>query len=168
MIEAIDIVVGHIERLDIDAIVNPANARLAPGGGADGAIRAAAGPQLDRLLASMGGLAEGAALATPGFQLPARWVIHTVAPQWFAAGDKAAKIAALRSCYSSCLTTGAEIGADAIAFPCIGTGIYGWPRDIACETAVSVIRAHPAPLSRVVFCCFTAEDADLYEDALSR
>lgn len=168
MIETIDVTIGHIERLDIDAIVNPANSALAPGGGADGAIRRAAGPELTRLLDTMDGLAEGAALATPGFRLPARWVIHTVAPVWSAPGGAAAKIATLRSCYSSCLTTAAEIGADAIAFPCIGTGIYGWPKDIACATAVGVIRAHPAPLSRVVFCCFSQEDAALYRQILSK
>ncbi len=169
MIEEIEVVVGHIERLAIDAIVNPANTALAPGGGADGAIRRAAGAELTRLLDTVeGGLAEGAALATPGFRLPARWVIHTVAPVWSMPGRPDDKIATLRSCYSSCLTSAAEIGADAIAFPCIGTGIFGWPKDIACETAVGVIRAHPAPLSRVVFCCFSNEDAAIYRDELAR
>ena len=167
MIETTEIIVARIETLAIDAIVNPANTALAPGGGADGAIRAAAGPELNRLLASMGGLAEGAALATPGFRLPARWIIHTVAPMWFARGRDQDKVATLRSCYSACLTTAAEIGAEAIAFPCIGTGIFGWPKALACETAISVIRAHPAPVSRVVFCCFSLEDARIYEDALA-
>jgi len=162
MAQQIEIVVGSIETLRIEAIVNPANSALAPGGGADGAIRAAAGPELNRLLATMGGLAEGAALATPGFRLPARWIIHTVAPRWAAPGAEADKIATLRSCYSACLTTAAEIGADSIAFPCIGTGIFGWPKALACETAVSVIHAHPAPVSRVVFCCFSQEDAAFY------
>ena len=117
---------------------------------------------------NMGGLPEGAALATPGFRLPARWVIHTVAPRWYAPGREEEKIATLRACYSACLTTAAEIGAEAIAFPAIGTGIYGWPKELACETAVSVIRAHPAPIARVVFCCFTAEDARIYEDVIGR
>lgn len=166
MIEKIDILVARIEALDIDAIVNPANTELAPGGGADGAIRAAAGPELTRLLDAVGGLAEGAALATPGFRLAARWVIHTVAPRWRAPGLEAQKIATLRSCYSSCLTTAAEIGAEAIAFPCIGTGIFGWPKDIACSAAIGVVRAHPAPISRVAFCCFSSEDAALYRAAL--
>ena len=168
MIETIEILVGRIEDLLIDAIVNPANSALAPGAGADGAIRKAAGPELTRLLDTMGGLPEGAALATPGFRLPARWVIHTVAPRWYAPGREEEKIATLRACYSACLTTAAEIGAEAIAFPAIGTGIYGWPKELACETAVSVIRAHPAPIARVVFCCFTAEDARIYEDVIGR
>jgi O-acetyl-ADP-ribose deacetylase (regulator of RNase III) len=168
MIETIEVQVARIERLAIDAIVNPANSALAPGAGADGAIRAGAGPELTRLLDTMDGLAEGAALATPGFRLPARWVIHTVAPRWHAPGSQEEKKATLRACYSSCLTTAAEIGAGAIAFPAIGTGIYGWPKDIACAIAVGVIRAHPAPISRVVFCCFTAEDAAIYEAAMAR
>jgi O-acetyl-ADP-ribose deacetylase (regulator of RNase III) len=167
MIEKIDIIVARIETLDIDAIVNPANSALAPGGGADGAIRAAAGPELTRLLDAVGGLAEGGALATPGFRLPARWVIHTVAPRWRAPGPEAEKIATLRACYSSCLTTAAEIGAEAIAFPCIGTGIFGWPRPLARDAAIGVVRAHPAPISRVVFCCFSDDDAALYRDALA-
>lgn len=166
MAETIEVLVARIETLAIDAIVNPANTALMPGGGADGAIRAAAGPELDRLLETVGALAEGAALATPGFRLPSRWVIHTAAPRWFAAGAEDAKIATLRACYSSCLTAAAEIAAEAIAFPCIGTGIFGWPKALACATAIGVIRAHPAPVSRVVFCCFSEEDAELYRKNL--
>jgi O-acetyl-ADP-ribose deacetylase (regulator of RNase III) len=162
MIKTTEIIVGRIETLAIDAIVNPANSALLPGGGADGAIRAAAGPELNRLLETIGALAEGAAIATPGFRLPARWIIHTVAPRWFAAGAAEDKLATLRACYSACLTAAAEIGADSIAFPCIGTGIFGWPKDVACRIAVSVTSAHPAPLSRIVFCCFTEADAGLY------
>ena len=164
MIETTEIIVARIETLPIDAIVNPANSALLPGGGADGAIRAAAGPELNRLLATMGRLPEGAALATPGFRLPARWVIHTVAPIWSSPGHDEDKVATLRACYSACLNAAAEIGAEAIAFPC--TGIFGWPKQLACETAVGVIRAHPAPISRVVFCCFTADDARVYEDVI--
>jgi O-acetyl-ADP-ribose deacetylase (regulator of RNase III) len=166
MAERMDIIVARIETLDVDAIVNPANSRLAPGGGADGAIRRAAGPELTRLLSTAGQLDEGAALTTPGFQLPARWVIHTVAPIWDRPGTARDKIATLRACYSSCLNAGVEIGADEIAFPAIGTGIYGWPKTLACETAVGVVRAHPAPIRKVIFCCFSEEDAEIYRDVL--
>lgn len=166
MVDRTEVIVARIETLDIDAVVNAANTALAPGGGVDGAIRAAAGPELDRLLAAVGGLEEGAALTTPGFRLRARWIIHTVAPVWTRPGSTAAKVATLRSCYSACLTAGAEIGVAAIAFPAIGTGIFGWPKRLACETAVGVVRAHPAPIERVVFCCFSEEDAALYREVI--
>jgi O-acetyl-ADP-ribose deacetylase (regulator of RNase III) len=167
MAERMDIIVARIETLDVDAIVNPANSALAPGGGADGAIRRAAGPELKRLLDAAGGLTEGAALTTPGFQLPAEWIIHTVAPRWDAPGDRTEKVKTLRSCYASCLTAGAEVGVSEIAFPAIGTGIYGWPKMLACETAVGVVRAHPAPIGRVIFCCFSDEDAEIYRGVLA-
>ena len=167
MAEKIDILVARIETLSVDAIVNPANKPLYPGAGADGAPRKAAGPELKRLLDAAGGLDEGAALTTPGFQLPARWIIHTVAPIWAAAGREADKVATLRSCYASCLAAGAEIAVQEIAFPAIGTGIYGWPKKLACETAVGVVRAHPAPIKKVIFCCFTDEDADIYRQVLA-
>ncbi len=162
MAERMDIIVARIETLDVDAIVNPANTLLAPGGGADGAIRRAAGPELNRMLSAAGGLDEGAALTTPGFQLPARWVIHTVAPIWDRPGAAQAKVATLRACYSSCLTAATEIGASEIAFPAIGTGIYGWPKKLACETVVGVVRAHPAQIARVIFYYFSDDDAEIY------
>ncbi|MGE3867203.1 MAG: macro domain-containing protein, partial [Hyphomonadaceae bacterium] len=155
MAEELEVRVGRIEMLDIDAIVNAANRALAPGGGVDGAIRSAAGPELARLLAAAGAIGEGAALTTPGFRLPARWIIHTAAPVWSAPGLANEKIATMRACYSACLTAGAEVGIAEIAFPALGTGAFGWPKPLACETAVGVARAHPAPIRRVVFCCFT-------------
>jgi O-acetyl-ADP-ribose deacetylase (regulator of RNase III) len=166
MAERTQVIVARIETLAVDAIVNPANARLEPGGGADGAIRAAAGPEMNRLLASAGGLAEGAALTTPGFRLPARWVIHTVAPIWDAPGEENEKVATLRACYGACLSAGAEVGVKTIAFPAIGTGVYRWPKQLACETAVGVVRAHPAPIGTVTFCCYSEEDAAIYRAAL--
>lgn len=166
MADRIEIVVAHIETLDVDAIVNPANRQLLPGGGADGAIRRAAGPEMTRLLDTAGGLDAGAALTTPGFQLPARWVIHTAAPIWGGAGTEDDKIASLRKSYASCLAAAVEIGARDVAFPAIGTGIYGWPKKLACETAVGVVRAHPAPIGRVIFCCFSDEDAEIYRSVV--
>jgi O-acetyl-ADP-ribose deacetylase (regulator of RNase III) len=167
MVDRIEVTVGRIEALGVDAIVNPANAALIPGGGADGAIRAAAGPELTRMLDTTGGLADGAALTTPGFRLPARWVIHTAAPIWDGPGARDDKIARLRACYAACLAAAGDVGAETLAFPAIGTGIYRWPKPLACETAVGVVRAHPAPIARVIFCCFSEEDADIYRAALA-
>lgn len=167
---AFDVLVGRIETLALDAIVNPANARLAPGGGADGAIRAAAGPELDRLLARSGGLAEGAALATPGFALPSPWVIHTVAPVWPTGRSEREKIALLAQCYRSCVEAAAELRLKSIAFPAIGAGAYGWPITRAADIAVSATVesvARFAAVERVVFCCFTEGDAAVYRARLS-
>lgn len=163
----IDIVVGRIEALARDAIVNPANRELAPGGGADGAIRDAAGPELTALLNRHGPLGAKGALLTPGFALPARFVIHTAAPVWFGAGDRDEKIAGLAQCYSACLETAAEAGLRTIAFPALGTGIYGWPKQLACSIAVSMARANGEALD-VTFCCFTQADAAIYAAELSR
>jgi O-acetyl-ADP-ribose deacetylase (regulator of RNase III) len=166
MVGRIEVTIGRIETLAVDAIVNPANAGLYPGGGADGAIRAAAGPELTRLLDTADGLADGAALTTPGFRLPARWVIHTAAPIWDAPGAREEKIAQLRACYAACLAAAGDVGAETLAFPAIGTGIYGWPKPLACETAVGVVRAHPAAIARVIFCCYSEADAEIYRAAL--
>ena len=168
MTVSIEVIVARIETLGVAAIVNPANRGLLPGGGADGAIRRAAGPELNALLATHGGLAEGAALVTPGFDLPAQWVIHTVAPIWFAPGDEAQKIARLRSCYSSCLLAARERGMTDIAFPAIGTGAFGWPRDLGASIALEETRAASAPPARVIFCCFTEEDAAFYRAGITR
>lgn len=161
----INITVGRIEAMAVDAIVNAANSALQHGGGVDGAIRAAAGPELNRLLDHAGRLDEGAALATPGFQLPAPWVIHTVAPIWRAPGPEREKVGRLAQCYRSCLETAADLGLTSLAFPALGTGAFGWPKPLAAHTALQSIR-HAAPrfrgLRMVIFCCFTEEDADHY------
>jgi O-acetyl-ADP-ribose deacetylase len=161
----ISIQVGRIETLAVDAVVNAANTHLAAGSGVDGAIRAAAGGELNRLLAHAGRLDEGAALATPGFQLPAPWIIHTVAPVWRAPGPERDKVGRLAQCYRSCLEAAADLGLASIAFPALGTGAFGWPKPLAAETAVGAV-LHVAPrfrtLHRVVFCCFTDDDAAFY------
>jgi O-acetyl-ADP-ribose deacetylase (regulator of RNase III) len=162
---AFEVIVGRIETLALDAIVNPANTRLLPGGGADGAIRQAAGPELDRLLDQAGGLAEGAALVTPGFRLPSPWIVHTVAPTWTGVRPERDKVALLAQCYRSAIEAAADLRLRSIGFPAIGAGAYGWPiaraADIAipaCAEAVSRF----ALIERVVFCCFTAADAAVY------
>jgi O-acetyl-ADP-ribose deacetylase (regulator of RNase III) len=163
------VMVARIEALGVDAIVNAANTGLWPGGGVDGAIRAAAGPELTRLLDRQGPLEEGAALATPGFQLPAPWVIHTVAPIWRAPGQERDKVGRLAQCYHSCIETAADLNLRSIAFPALGTGAFGWPKPLAGQTAVMAARAAAARfavIETVQFCCFSEADAALYRDIL--
>jgi O-acetyl-ADP-ribose deacetylase (regulator of RNase III) len=122
------------------------------------------------LLDHAGPLEEGAALATPGFQLPSAWVIHTVAPVWRAPGIEREKVARLAQCYRSCLETAADLNLKSIVFPALGTGAFGWPKPLACETAVGAVRQAAARfkvVERVVFCCFAAEDATIYEAVLA-
>jgi O-acetyl-ADP-ribose deacetylase (regulator of RNase III) len=162
----LEVIVGRIETLDLDAIVNAANTSLVGGGGVDGAIRRAAGPELDTLLEHKGGLGEGQAFVTQGFRLKARWVIHTVAPVYRAAGDKESKIALLRSCYRECIAAAVQQGCASLAFPALGTGAFGWPMNLGCKVAVETVRDIDADL-RVVFCCFREEDADFYRAELA-
>jgi O-acetyl-ADP-ribose deacetylase (regulator of RNase III) len=162
-----EVVVGRIERMAADAVVNAANSGLVAGGGVDGAIRAAAGPKLDALLSRQSGIEEGEAIVTPGFALPARYIIHTAAPVYFAAGDKAGKIERLGACYRACVAAARENGCASLAFPALGTGAFGWPKPLACEIALSNVAAAvaDAPM-RIIFCCFGEEDAALYRAAL--
>jgi O-acetyl-ADP-ribose deacetylase (regulator of RNase III) len=162
-----EVVVGRIERLEIDAIVNPANRELLPGGGADGDIRQAAGPALDALLSQLGPLEDGAALITPGFNLPSRYVIHTAAPIWRVPGPDEEKIARLASCYRACIDEAVKAGVAAVAFPALGTGIYGWPKALATDIATKTVRDSVSTAMRVVFCCFTESDATLYRSTLT-
>jgi O-acetyl-ADP-ribose deacetylase len=166
---ALEVTVGRIETLALDAIVNPANSALIPGGGADGAIRAAAGPELSALLAQVGGLAEGAAIITPGFRLPARWVVHTVAPIYRAPLGETEKRALLAQCYRSCIETAAELNLRSIAFPAIGAGAYGWPIALAADIAVGATQdalRRFGGFERVAFCCFSEADGAIYRARL--
>jgi O-acetyl-ADP-ribose deacetylase len=163
--------VARIETLAVEAVVNAANRVLAPGGGVDGAIRTAAGPELNRLLEHAGPLEEGAALATPGFQLPAPWIIHTVAPIWRAPGAEREKLARLAQCYRSCIETAADLNLSSVAFPALGTGAFGWPKALACTTAVAAVRralGRHRVVRAVTFCCFVEEDAALYRATLAQ
>lgn len=164
----LEIVVGRIEMLQRDAIVNAANSALWPGGGVDGSIRAAAGPAMNARLAQEPNLPEGAALITPGYDLPARFVIHTVAPVWFAPGPtEPEKIAGLQACYRQCVAAARGLGIASVAFPALGAGAFGWPRPLACATAINTVRAAGAGWAALVtFCCFTEEDAALYRATL--
>lgn len=167
--ERIEIHAGDITRLDVDAIVNAANAQLRPGGGVCGAIHRAAGKNLREACARIGGCQTGEAVHTEGFDLKAKYVIHAVGPVWRGGGDK--EDALLASCYRNALKIAREIGARTIAFPAISTGIYGFPLDRATAIAVATVRTflcHDDSIDRVIFCVFGPEAEATYRRALGR
>lgn len=164
-----EIQVGRIETLALDAVVNAANKALLPGGGVDGALRAAAGPDLTKHTARMPPLSEGEAVITPGFKAPARFIIHVAAPIWTAPGAEGEKVNGLARCYMSAIKMAASRKFTSLAFPCLGTGNFGWPRGFACAIAIAACEqalATAPNVQRLVFCCFTEADAELYRNGL--
>jgi len=160
----IEVVEGDITRLAVDAIVNAANESLLGGGGVDGAIHRAAGPRLKEYNTTLGGCPTGEARISPGFDLPAKWVISTVGPVW--RGGKAGEPELLEACYRNSLTLALEHQVRAIAFPAISTGVYGYPKEEATRIAVGVMREFEDRFERIVACCFSSADADLYRRLL--
>jgi O-acetyl-ADP-ribose deacetylase (regulator of RNase III) len=153
---------ADITTLDVDAIVNAANTELAPGGGVCGAIHRAAGPKLARACAQAAPCPTGQARLTPGFDLPARFVIHAVGPVW--RGGSRGEPELLASAYRSSLEIARERGLKNMAFPAISTGIYGYPLDLATRVAVDTVRGlrRPGTLERVIFACFDREVLSAY------
>ncbi len=160
---------GDITRLTVDGVVNAANRRLVPGGGVDGAIHAAGGPAIAAataaIIAERGPLASGEAVITTAGDLPASYVIHTVGPVW-GESSAATSEALLANCYEGSLELAAAAGCRTLAFPNISTGVYGFPKRLAAETATSTVSDwvtnRPDTLSEVIFVCFDAENFDLY------
>lgn len=166
MIE-IDVLQGDITHQAVDAIVNAANESLSGGGGVDGAIHRAAGPDLLTECRTLGGCPTGEARITRGYRLPAAYVIHTVGPVWHGGG--AGEPALLASCYESCLGLAENKGLGSIAFPAISTGIFGYPIESATRIAVESVAAfRAASLKLVRFVCFDAQTARVYQTLLSQ
>ena len=161
----VEAVQGDITTLDVDAIVNAANSSLLGGGGVDGAIHRAAGPELVAACRMLHGCKPGEAKATGGYRLKARYVIHTVGPVWNGGGKNEAET--LASCYRDSLGVAEELGVRTIAFPAISTGIYGYPRDRAADIAVHEALAAAGRFDRILLVAFDRETCDLYRDRLA-
>ncbi len=158
--------VGDITKLEVDAIVNAANTGLRGGGGVDGAIHRAAGPELKKACREIGGCPTGDVRVTPGFELPARWIIHAVGPVWSGGNRDEPKL--LESCYRRSLDLALDKGAKSIAFPAISTGVYGFPKREAARIAVGAMREYEARFEEIIACCFSEEDAAVYREILGQ
>lgn len=160
----IRVIQADLTTLAVDVIVNAANTTLLGGGGVDGAIHRAAGPELLDHCRKLGGCPTGEARITPGFRLPARYIIHTVGPVWH--GGTRGEAELLASCYHHSLDLARQHGLRRIAFPSISTGAYGYPKETAARIALGVMREHEAGFDEIIACCFAAADAELYRRLL--
>lgn len=164
----LEVLRGDITRQEVDAVVNAANARLAPGGGVAGAIHRAAGPELWEACQQLGGCRTGEARLTPGFALPAEWIVHTVGPV-YGQDEPAAEL--LASCYRQSLHVADEAGARSIAFPALSTGVFGYPLADAAEVAITTLLEElprRETVSRARMVLFSEDDAHVHEQVLER
>jgi O-acetyl-ADP-ribose deacetylase (regulator of RNase III) len=162
--QTLTVVRGDITQRFVDAIVNAANTSLLGGGGVDGAIHRAAGPELLEACRKLHGCPTGSAKATPGFRLPAKWVFHAVGPVWNGGGKGEEE--KLTNCYKTCLDLAAQHHARSIAFPAISTGIYGYPKHAAAAIAVRTCRDHAAAIDLIEFVCFDEDTENIYRAQL--
>jgi len=169
MIQRIHTTLGNIVNLDVDAIVNAANIYLLGGGGVDGAIHRAAGPELLSECRLLDGCKVGEAKITRGYKLQAKFVIHTVGPRW--SGGSRGEAELLASCYQNTMQLAAENGITSLAFPSISTGVYGYPIELAAQVALATIskyiQQHPS-IESVTICCFSKEDLAVYDNIIQQ
>ena len=164
-----EVVEGDITKLEVDAIVNAANASLLGGGGVDGAIHRAAGRELLEACRQLNGCRTGEAKITQGYRLQAKFVIHTVGPVWF--GGHHSEAVKLAEAYQNSLLLAQEHGIRSIAFPCISTGVYRFPADLAAETALAILKKtlpQCPSVEKIIFCCYSPQDAERYRALLER
>ena len=162
----IEIICADITRLKVDAIVNAANSSLQGGGGVDGAIHGAAGTLLLDYCRTLKGCRTGEAKLSPGFDLPARRIIHTVGPVWQDGNHYEASL--LKACYQNSFEMAIQNEVHSIAFPAISTGVYGYPKEPAAQIAITAMLAFEGRFERIIACCFSEEDAHLYEQVLAK
>jgi O-acetyl-ADP-ribose deacetylase (regulator of RNase III) len=162
----IEILQADITTLQVDAIVNAANHSLLGGGGVDGAIHRAAGPELKQYNQTLGGCPTGEARLSPGFMLPAKYVISTVGPVWY--GGQQGEAALLQSAYRNSLLLAVHHDIKSIAFPAISTGVYAYPKVEAARIALSVMKEYESKFERIIAACHSKEDVDIYESVLAQ